>query len=70
MEFKESWERLVKRELQIWIDHHRWWLEKAKELKMPLHFFRFEDVLTDPKQVLEETFAFMLEIETVEGTVI
>lgn len=70
IEFKEAWEKLVKQELDIWIGHHRWWLEKAKEMKMPLLFFRFEDVLMDSKQVLEEVFTFMLEVEDIEGTVI
>jgi hypothetical protein len=37
---------------------------------MPLHFFRFEDVLVKPKEVLEDIFSFMLEVDDVEGRII
>ena len=60
----------MKQELDIWIEHHKWWIEKSEKIGMPLHFFRFEDVLMNPQNVLDDIFGFMLEIENVDGTVI
>ena len=34
-----------------------------------VYFFRFEDVLTEPKRVLTELFTFILGVESIEGTV-
>jgi len=33
-----------------------------------VHFFRFEDLITEPKQVLLDVFKFLYGVDTVEGT--
>jgi hypothetical protein len=45
-------------------------LDAAKASKMPIHFFRFEDCIAKPRETLEELYAFILEIDSVEDTVI
>lgn len=33
----------------------------------PVYYLRFEDLRTNPKETLEGIFAFLLEVESVEG---
>jgi len=42
----------------------------AERKVVPVHFFRYEDMLTDPLGVLKGVFAFMLGIDDIEGTFI
>lgn len=37
---------------------------------IPVYFVRYEDLLIDPVPVLEELFCFLLEVPSVEGTVV
>ena len=37
---------------------------------VPVHFVRYEDLVSRPKETLSELFCFLLEVESVEGTVI
>jgi len=36
--------------------------------KNPVHFTRFEDLISQPATELEEIFKFLLDIEDIEGT--
>jgi hypothetical protein len=38
-------------------------------MEVPIYFFRFEDLLTKPKEILSEMFCFVLGIPSLEGTV-
>ena len=42
----------------------------AEETKKPIYFFRFEDVLQDPRRELTNIFKFILGMDSIEGTVI
>ena len=44
--------------------------EKAKDENFPVFFFRFEDLVTVPEVVLKEVFAFSLERENIDSTVL
>ena len=37
---------------------------------MPVYFIRFEDLVTNPKQVLSEIFAFFLDVPSIKGMII
>ena len=37
---------------------------------MPVYFFRYEDLVTDPASVLSKMFAFVLGVPDIEGTFI
>jgi len=36
---------------------------------VPIYYFRFEDLISDPKKVLSEIFCIALGVESLEGTV-
>jgi hypothetical protein len=61
---------LVKQEIKVWVDYHKWWFTQAKSARVPLYFVRYEDILVGTEKSLNEIFAFALELESTEGTVI
>jgi hypothetical protein len=42
----------------------------AEESSKPVFFFRFEDVLANPREELHKLFKFILAMDSLEGTVI
>ncbi len=42
----------------------------AEEQRIPVYFFRFEDLLNDPYPVFKQMFEFLLGVENIEGTFI
>ena len=42
----------------------------ARNTDRPIYFFRFEDVLANPKRELEDLMSFILGMDSVEGTVL
>jgi hypothetical protein len=53
---------------RLWNDYNAYWHEVANQGKIPVFFFRFEDLLHDPQTVLNSALAFMLGVPTLEGT--
>jgi hypothetical protein len=51
-------------------DWFNYWLKLAQTSNKMIYFFRFEDVLAQPKEELHKLFRFILGMETLEGTVI
>jgi len=50
---------------------NNYWLQLARTTETkPIYFFRFEDVMTNPKEELENLMKFILGLESLEGTVI
>eukprot|EP00349_Pseudokeronopsis_sp_Brazil_P006233 CAMPEP_0202964252 /NCGR_PEP_ID=MMETSP1396-20130829/8338_1 /ASSEMBLY_ACC=CAM_ASM_000872 /TAXON_ID= /ORGANISM="Pseudokeronopsis sp., Strain Brazil" /LENGTH=142 /DNA_ID=CAMNT_0049686221 /DNA_START=868 /DNA_END=1293 /DNA_ORIENTATION=+ len=54
--------------IAIWGQTYKFWIEKAKEKKFPIYFWKYEDLLKDNKAELEKQFAFLLGAESIEGT--
>lgn len=61
---------MVRQEISCWRDFHNFWVKKARDENFPVLFFRFEDIMQDPKKVLMDVFAFTLDRPSVEGTLI
>jgi len=40
-----------------------------KDKKVPIHFIRFEELRSNPKPVLDNLFKFLLNVDSLEGTV-
>ena len=38
--------------------------------QIPTYFMRYEDLKMNPKPVLEELFCFLLDVDSIEGTVV
>jgi hypothetical protein len=62
--FPAQWNEFIEQEVSVWKDFHNFWLKT----KVPVHIVRYEDIVLNPAQTLEELSCFLLNIETVEGT--
>jgi hypothetical protein len=60
----------VQSEVRIWKKWHDYWIEKAKSKKVPVYFFRFEDLMREPLPILSKIFSFSLGVPSIEGTII
>ena len=38
--------------------------------QIPTYIVRYEDLLTDPEPILDELFRFLLDVDSIEGTVV
>ena len=45
-------------------------LVNAIATKIPTYFMRYEDLKMNPKPVLEGLFCFLLDVESIKGTVV
>lgn len=50
----------VKEEGRIWHSWNNYWIDKAKRQEVPIYFFRFEDVMTDPEPELKTILSLAL----------
>lgn len=55
---------------RLWNEYNAYWHEVSKKGDVPVYFFRFEDLLTEPRKVLLSIFEFLLGAESLEGTYI
>ena len=46
------------------------YINAAKDKQVPVHIFRYEDLVSNPQKTLEGIFCFMLGVPSVEGTVL
>lgn len=60
----------MKQELSCWRDWHDYWVRKARDENFPVLFFRFEDLVSQPGEVLKEVFAFSLGVQSVQNTLV
>ena len=63
------WKRFQRDSTHCYNRWFRYWLNLAENTDKVVYFFRFEDVLTNPREVLTELFQFILGLESLEGTV-
>ena len=56
--------------MKCYSNWHNFWIEKAHEGKIPIFFFRFEDLLVTPEPVLKDMFRFILGKEDISNTLI
>ena len=45
-------------------------LQDSISAHIPAYVIRFEDLLTDPTPILKDLFRFLLEVPSIEGTVV
>lgn len=65
------WSMFFANEVKMWVEWHDFWMNKVREGKTPIFFFRFEDLLVQPEPVLKDMFQFILGEETgVDGSII
>jgi len=69
-EIKEYWDIFFDSDVKMWLKWHDFWMEKVKTSKIPIYFFRFEDLLIQPEIVLKDMFRFVLAEKDIDGTII
>ena len=58
-----EWTQMVKQEITLWRDFHRYWIETKD-----VYFLRFEDLTSDPLTTLTGIFQYLLGVSSLEGT--
>lgn len=64
--FPDIWSEWIQQELSVWRDFHDWWLAA----KIPRYIVRYEDLVERPEQTLKGLLAFLLNVPTIEGTMV
>jgi hypothetical protein len=67
---KEYWQHFFETDVRMWKQWHDYWMDKVRESKIPIYFFRFEDLLLQPVVILKDIFRFILATKDIDGTVI
>jgi hypothetical protein len=57
----EEWDWMIRHETKVWKKWHEYWIEKAQSNEVPVYFFRYEDLLSDPSEVLTGIFSFVFQ---------
>ena len=66
----DYWKIFQKRCTEAWNMWHQYWIDMANQTHKPIYFFRFEDVMANPRTELKNLMKFILGMESIEGTVI
>ena len=66
-EFPEEWDWFVKEHIKVFNGFYDFWMEQSKSGNHPVHFIRFEDILTHQKDVTLGAFEFSLGKESLKG---
>lgn len=69
-EHPEFWEKFVKEQTDHFKKFHEIVVRDAKEKKAPFYFIRYEDLLENPREIIEKIYCFFLNVESIEGTCI
>lgn len=64
-QFHDKFERLVRNEIHVWMNFHKYWLG-GDECKVPVLVIRFEDLIQNPAAQLERIMKFSLDCQTEE----
>lgn len=65
-EWKDWWERFMLPPYREYYRQH----EEVTSQAIPTYFLRYEDLIAKPVEVLTELFCFLLNVPSIEGTVI
>ena len=67
-EFPNEWDTYLRESAGLWKNQVSYWMKASKQMKTPIYFFRYEDLLSNPEATLKDIFRFSLKIEKIEGT--
>ena len=65
-EYPEMWDGALTGMSQFIQEYHTCMLNSISN-EAPIFYCRYEDLLSNPQQTLEDIFSFLLEVESVEG---
>jgi len=64
----DNWEKIVPFNLNGWNDYHTFNREQSKTT--PTFFITYEQLILDPVPEVKKLFCFLLDVESVDGTVV
>ena len=64
----DAWEPIIRFCTQGWRDYHRALIEQSK--KTPVYYVRYEDLILNPAETVSKLFCFLLDLPSIEGTVL
>mmetsp|Transcript_15956 Transcript_15956/g.24712 ORF Transcript_15956/g.24712 Transcript_15956/m.24712 type:complete len:186 (-) Transcript_15956:184-741(-) len=67
---RKWWDMFFINTIDSWKAWHEYWLDHIANSKVPVFFFRFEDLLLSPEPVLKDMFKFILASDDLDGSVI
>ena len=68
-DFPEFWDEWVRHMTQgLKLNHEE--VVSTIAAQIPAYYLRYEDLKIDPKPVLEELFCFLLDVASIEGTIV
>jgi len=62
------WEWSIKQNAYLWSEFYKYWIDLAKNKKIPVIFIRYEDLAANNFDSMKEVISFMLGMESIEGT--
>ena len=65
--YSEEFDQFVKQEIEIWREFYEYWM---LEPLIPTYIVRYEDLLENPKEILTDLFKFLLNANSLSGTLI
>jgi hypothetical protein len=65
-----EWDLHITQEVLIWKRWHDYWINVARSKEVPVYFFRFEDLLSNPECELSKIFSVSLGVNDLSGTII
>lgn len=68
--FFDVWKRFAKIAIQLYKEFHEQIIYLQKTAEVPFYVYKFEDIMKDSERILSEIFSFVLNLESIEGTVI
>ena len=69
-EFPLFWDAFINSTIRSYRATIDYYIEAAREKKIPIYFFRFEDMISEPYPMFKSMFEFLLGLEDLEGTLI
>ena len=69
VDFPDYWNSYVNHMVQSLKENHEIVVDQMAR-QIPTYFMRYEDLKMNPKPVLEELFCFLLDVDSIEGTVV
>ena len=69
-EFPELWQTYIDDNIKAYDEFHKYWVKGAEERRVPVFFFRFEDMQSNPYPLFKSMFEFIFGLENIEGTFI
>ncbi len=53
----------------MWVEFHSFFINLVAKNEVPIHFIRYEDLAAKPTEVITGVLKFLLEVESLRGTV-